>query len=68
VITGVSGSGKSTLVKDILFPAVKNIMGAMVKKPDDMDILVVNYGIFQQLNMSIKTQLDVPQDPILQLT
>ena len=39
VVTGVSGSGKTTLVKNILFPAVKKMLGHYADKTGEHDSL-----------------------------
>lgn len=57
VVSGVSGSGKSTLVKQILYPALKSIMGESSEKP----------GIFRKLSgdTDLISQIEmVDQNPI----
>lgn len=39
VVTGVSGSGKTTLIKQILFPALKKILGEWAEKTGKFDYL-----------------------------
>ncbi|MCU0318434.1 MAG: excinuclease ABC subunit UvrA [Amoebophilaceae bacterium] len=47
VITGVSGSGKTTLVKEIIYPAIRQLLGLSTEKPGKFDGLT---GDFQKLD------------------
>jgi len=44
VVTGVSGSGKTSLIKQILFPALKKILGGWADKTGKFDCLEGDYN------------------------
>jgi excinuclease ABC subunit A len=47
VITGVSGSGKTTLVKEIVYPAIRQLLGLSTEKPGKFEEMA---GDFQKLD------------------
>lgn len=57
VVTGVSGSGKSTLVKQILYPAIKAVLGESSEKPGTFRKLSGDTDLISQIEM-------VDQNPI----
>ena len=56
-ITGVSGSGKSSLADDVLYPALKRILGETTLNPGDHDGVDVDRHLLQGVEM-------VSQSPI----
>ncbi|MBN1199635.1 MAG: ATP-binding cassette domain-containing protein, partial [Bacteroidales bacterium] len=44
VVTGVSGSGKTSLIKQILYPALKKILGGWAEKTGKFDYLEGDYN------------------------
>jgi len=52
VVTGVSGSGKSTLIKDVLYPALRDILsGNPLTHPEDLDQLSGDLKLLRQVEL-----------------
>ena len=57
LVTGVSGSGKTTLIKDILYPAMKNLIEEGVEKPGSHIEITGDFHLVRKIEL-------IDQNPI----